>query len=81
MKSDEISSSVVFLCLTLFSFFLLIHWWLLDLLLLQAWVVKFFLLPTICGGPPAFEVGVEPLQDVDGVVDDQCQPCQAEEDP
>jgi len=31
--------------------------------------------------PPLFEVAVEPLQDVDGVVDEEGQPGQAEEDP
>lgn len=57
---------------------------LIFLLHLCVWVVtlctaRLFLL--LLSTPPLFEVGVEPLQDVDGVVDKQGQPGQAEEDP
>lgn len=71
---------------TLFST-LLSYWGLLDLIFLvhlRVCVVApctsrvFLLHPP---APPLFDVGVEPLQDVNGVIDKQGQPGQAEEDP
>lgn len=71
---------------TLFST-LLSYWGLLDLVFLvhlTVWGVApctsrvFLLHPP---SPPLFEVGVEPLQDVNGVIDNQRQPGQAKEDP
>lgn len=71
---------------TLFST-LLSYWGLLDLIFfvhLRVCVValctsRVFLLHL--PAPPLFDVGVEPLQDVNGVIDKQGQPGQAEEDP
>lgn len=73
----------------IFTFFcrLLCYRRLLDLIFLLhlcLWVVTLCtarLFPLLLSTPPLFEVGVEPLQDVNGVVDKQGQPGQAEEDP
>ena len=71
----------------LFHSSLLSYWRLLDLVFLLHLSLRglrlsaagLFLRPL--PPPPLLEVGVEPLQDVDGVVDEQGEPGQAEEDP
>lgn len=61
---------------------LLSYWGLLDLILLVRLRVCVVSLSTVhLPAPPILAIVVQPLQDVDGVIDKQGQPGQAKEDP